>query len=239
MTTSLAAEFSHPLHAAGMTIARRSRLGKPDRLADSSPWNWSASMAGLTGSPDRAGGRAGESFLPFSAPGVIGGAVIQAARRSAGLTRRRLARMLTVRSRTVRRWENGTCPLFSVRYDELCRLATALDQAGATVGSDAVELVLASRCDLLVTGMLRGSEDYAEVPPIDEDSDEGEAARSLLRWALTGDVPERYRPCPPTGPLLTVPDRVAFTSVARHLIAGSHGDQLAHYGAALAAVAKG
>jgi hypothetical protein len=54
-----------------------------------------------------------------------------------------------------------------------------------------------SRCDLLIAGILRGSEDYAEMPPTDEDA-AGEAARSLLRWALTGQVPDKYNPYVPT-----------------------------------------
>ena len=54
------------------------------------------------------------------------------------------------------------------------------------MGQELGELLLASRCDLLLTGMLHGFEDYAEVPPIDEDGTEAETARELLRWALAG-----------------------------------------------------
>jgi transcriptional regulator with XRE-family HTH domain len=239
MTASLAAEFSHPLHATGMNVARRPRPGTPERDTHSSPRNWRATMAALTRSPDRIEGQAGEAFPPLSPPGVIGGAVIQAARRSAGLTRRRLARMLTISSSTVRNWEDGSCPLFCVRYDELCHLAAVLDRAGATVGCDVGELMLVSRSDLMMTGMLRGFEDYAEVPPVDEDGADGEAARNLLRWALTGAVPDRYRPFAPAGPLLTRQDRLTFITIARDLNAGSHGDRLASYGAALAALTLG
>ena len=139
----------------------------------------------------------------------------------------------------MRRWEDGTCPLVLCPYDGLCRLAAALDQAGAKTRCDVAELVLASQCDLLVTGMLHGTEDYAEVPPVDEDSAEGEAARNLLRWALAGVLPERYRPFAPARPLLAAQDLAAFTAVARQLNAGSHGGQLASYGHALTAIIAG
>ena len=132
MTTSLVAEFSHPLRAT--IIGRRSYPARSERVTGNVLRNWRNLMAAFTGSLDRSGNRAGESFLPVSPPGVIGGAVIKAARRSAGLSRRRLARMLTISPGTVRGWENGTYPLFSVSYDQLRHLASALDEADAKVG---------------------------------------------------------------------------------------------------------
>ena len=110
--------------------------------------------------------------------------------------------MLTISPGAVRGWEDGTDPLFSVSYDQLRHLASALDEADAKVGHEIGDLVLASQCDLLMTGMLREFEDYAEVPPVDLDGAESEAARDLLRWALGGIVPERYRPWAPSGRLL-------------------------------------
>ena len=174
----------------------------------------------------------GEITFPVSSPGVIGGAVVKAARRSAALSGPDLARMLKVSPLTVRAWENGVRPLFGVRYDRLCQVAAALRKAGARVGHDAGELVLASQCDLLVAGMLHGFEDYAEVPPVDDDA-EGEAARGLLRWALTGVVPNRYSAYTFPRPLLARPDVILFAAAARDLQAGSHGSDLASYGAAL------
>jgi transcriptional regulator with XRE-family HTH domain len=179
---------------------------------------------------------AGELTLAASAPGVIGGAIIRAARRSADLSRQDLARMLTADPIAVRDCENGVLPLFSVSYHQLCQLADVLHQAGARVGHDKDEFLLASQCDLLIAGILRGFEDYAEVPPIDEEV-AGEAARSLLRWALTGQVPDRYRPYVPAGRLLTGTDASLFADVVRDLKTGSHGDDLASYGTALAALA--
>jgi hypothetical protein len=123
--------------------------------------------------------------------------------------------------------------LFCVPYRDLCRLAAAFNQAQAKMPCDVAELVLASQCDLLLTGMLQGFEDYAEIPPIDEDSAEGETARDLLRWALANVLPERYRLFAPARPLLAGQDLIAFTAVARELSSGAHSDQLASYGRAL------
>jgi transcriptional regulator with XRE-family HTH domain len=105
-----------------------------------------------------------------SPPGVIGGAVINAALRSANLTRRQLARMLAVTPATVRGWENGTIPLFAVSYTQIRQLADALGQSGTRAIPLLTELIIASQCDLLITRMLDGTEDYAEPPPIDEDT---------------------------------------------------------------------
>lgn len=235
MTASLVAEFGQPMDTARVSIARRSR-DTVGRHGGSAHCGLGKLMAALTRLPDRAQVQPGEDFLPASPPGVIGGAVVQTARKSARISHRKLARMLAVSPGAMRRWEDGTCPLFCVPYEGLFRLAAALDQAGAKTRCDVAELALASQCDLLVTGMLHGTEDYAEVPPVDEDSAEGEAARDLLRWALAGVLPGRYRPFATARPLLAAEDLAAFTAVARELSAGSHGSQIASYGRVLAAL---
>jgi transcriptional regulator with XRE-family HTH domain len=175
---------------------------------------------------------ADRSGLPASPPGAIGGAIITAARRSAGLTRRALARRLAVPPATMRPWESGACPLYCVGYDQLRQLAAALDPAGTQAVPALEDLLLASQCDLLVAGMLGGFEDYTEVPPVDHETD-GQASRSLLRWALTGDVPERYRRHAPARPLLARRDAAAFAALARGLADGAAGPELSSYGAAL------
>ena len=175
-------------------------------------------------------------FVPASPPGAIGGAVIKASRRSSGLSRRQLTREMTVSTAAVRSWENGTYPLFCMSYDQLRRLAAALNQGHAGAMCDLGDLILASQCDLLVTGMLRGFEDYAEIPPIDEPTDESEHARDLLRWALTGIVPGKYRPRGAANPLLARQDFFALTAIARDLNSGSRGSQLSSYGAAFASL---
>ena len=196
----------------------------------------SAPMTTPTRCSDKIRHLAADKFVPASPPGAIGGALIKASRRSAGLSRRQLAREMTASQATVRSWENGTSPLFCMSYDQLRRLAAALDQGHGLAPSGLGELLLASQCDLLLTGMLRGFEDYAEVPPIDEPSEEGEHARDLLRWALTGIVPGKYRPRGAANPLLARQDFFALTAIARDLNSGSHGSQLSSYGVAFASL---
>lgn len=185
--------------------------------------------------------RAAHGVMPVSgaAPtsGVIGGAVIQAARRSAHLTRPSLARRLNVSAATVRAWENGTMPLFCVPYGQLHQIADALKLAGAQVGQTLGELLSASQCDVLLAGMLHGFEDYAEVPPIETHSTDGEAACELLRWALVGTPPNRYRQYVSPRPLLDNEDIDLVTATARDLLAGSHGRDLVSYGRVLIALA--
>src|SRR5579871_1006329 len=171
-------------------------------------------------------------------PGVIGAAVVQAARRSAHLTRQRLARQLNVSVTTVRSWESGTIPLFAVHYGQLKQLAQTLDRAGAQGGTELGDLLLASRCDLLLTGMLNGFEDYAEVPPIEENGAEAESARSLLRWALAGQVPDRYRQHAPPRRLLDKKHIDLIAAIAHDLQAESHGADLVDFGRVLVAVAN-
>ena len=238
MTASLA-EFGHPVQTKRADMARSGCTASSGHLGALALRDWEGFLTSLSRLPSPVGVKAAETLHPVSAPGVIGGAIVRAARKSARMSRRKLAKMLTISPDTVRRWEDGTCPLFCVAYADLCRLAAAMDEAGAKVRCDVAGLVLASQCDLLVTGILQGFEDYAEVPPVDEDSTEGEAARDLLRWALAGVLPERYRPFAPARPLLAAEDVAAFTAVARELSAGSQGDQLASYGRALTALKMG
>jgi DNA-binding transcriptional regulator YiaG len=185
------------------------------------------------------GGRTGNAdYCPASPPGVIGGAIIRAARRSAHMALRQLARSLGVKRATVRGWENGTSPLFCLPHGQLRQLAAALRDAGAQVGQDLGELLLASQCDLLITAMLRGFEDYAEVPPIDEESPEADAARALLGWALTGTVPDRFRSYVRATPLISGPDAGRFAALTRALKAGDSGLDLISFGIALMALTE-
>jgi transcriptional regulator with XRE-family HTH domain len=171
--------------------------------------------------------------LPLPQPGVIGAAALKAARRSARMTRRRLARVAGVSLATVRAWENGTCPLYCVDYQQLRQLADVFAARGTCVGVDVAELALVSQCDLLIAGMLDGFEDYAEVPPIEEPGQRGDLAREFVRWALGGIIPDRLLGVADRGPLLTPADAAAITSLARDLQAGVAGPELATFGAAL------
>ena len=198
-------------------------------------WVWTSevSVYNPVAVMDWPGGIGGSGYWPTSPPGVIGGAIIRAARRSASLTTRQLARTLCVGPATVRSWQNGTPPLFCLPHGQLRQLAVVLRDAGAQVGHDLRELLLASQCDLLVTGMLRGFEDYAEVPPIDEEGPEADAASALLRWALIGTVPRPYHPYASGAPLMSKPDAKQFVALALGLNAGHNGPGLIPFGAAL------
>lgn len=185
--------------------------------------------------PGRSAASTGRASLPIAPAGVIGGAVLTAMRRSASISRRTLARRLGTSRATVQAWETGTLPFYRVSYHQFRDLAGVLRQMGAQPLPDPADLVLASQCDLLVAGMLGDCEDYAEVPPIDHDS-AGHAARGLLRWALTGDVPPAYAHAQ-SGPLLASRDIAAFTAVACDVADGLAGAELTGYGTALLALA--
>jgi hypothetical protein len=144
----------------------------------------------------------------------------------------------TARRATVRGWQNGTSPLFCLPHGQLRQLAAALRDAGAQVGQDLGELLLALHCDLLITGMLRGFEDYAEVPPIDEEGPEADAAQALLSWALTSAVPERFRSYVRATHLMSRPDVGRFAALARGLKAGDSGLDLIPFGVALVALTQ-
>ncbi len=180
---------------------------------------------------------ADDAYVPVTPPGVIGGAVIHALRSSAGLTRRTLARTLTVTPATVRCWENGTIPLFAVPYDQIKQLAAALSQPG-TQTSLLTELLIASQCDLLITRMLNGTEDYAEPPPIDEDTPEGAIARTFIRWALTSTIPARYEGRARPGPLIDHHANHELADLGRQLAAGEYGPSLVSFGIAVTGIAS-
>jgi DNA-binding transcriptional regulator YiaG len=235
MTATVIAGSFNPLHPKQI---KSHFLNAPSRRA-SSPRrpSWRASMTTPTRSSDRIQLLASGDHVPASPPGAIGGAVIKARRRPSGLSRRQFAREMTVRPAAVRSWENGTHPLYCMSYDQLRRLAAALNKGHGPTACDLNELLLASQCDLLVTGMLRGFENYAEVPPIDEPGSKGELARDLLRWALTGIAPSTYRPALRSRPLLAEQDVIVLTAVADDLSSGLHGNQLASFGTTLTSLA--
>jgi hypothetical protein len=95
----------------------------------------------------------------------------------------------------------------------------------------------AGQCDLLLTGMLNGFEDYAEVPPIEEPGPRGDRAREFVRWALAGIVPDRFLGLAGRRPLLAPADAAAIRSVAHDLHAGTAEPELAAFGATLLTLA--
>lgn len=171
-------------------------------------------------------------------PGPIGAALIRATRRSARLSQRGLTQRLAAPGSIVRGWEAASTPLFCTDFGLLRRLAAALSPADRDGRQVLHTLLLASQCDLLLTGMLRGFEDYAEVPPIDEDTTDGETTRGLLRWALTGTVPPLYKLHAPTGRLLALEDVTRIRGVALLVQAGAQGADLKVFGYTLAMLTK-
>jgi transcriptional regulator with XRE-family HTH domain len=236
MTTFDSALPHHRPSPARASAARRP--SHPQRGRWTAPASQASHVPAAAGSGDDGKAPATRDWgrLPAPPPGVIGAAVIKTARRSAGLSLRSFARQIGISPATLRAWETGTCPLYAVRYDQLSQAASVLGQAGAVVGRDVGELVVAGQCDLLITGMLLGFEDYAEVPPVDHGTN-GTTARSLLRWALTGQAPEQYSAYTTPGPLLAAQDIASFMAIAENLREGVHGTDLASYGTALTALA--
>lgn len=126
-------------------------------------------------------------------PGVIGSAVMAAARRAAGLTRSDLARSLGVGPDVVRAWESGRVPLFCVPFTKLRHLARVISPGDVESGAVLNYLLMAARLDLLVSEMLAGSADYAELPAIGAGTMESVVTRELLAWGFHGVVPDCYR----------------------------------------------
>jgi DNA-binding transcriptional regulator YiaG len=120
----------------------------------------------------------------------VAGVVLQAARRSAGLSERGLADAVHLDENTVRAWEDGTEPLASAPISQLDNLIDTLRAAGANpdlvadidaaAWSDVVLAAMADREDTscLLADPLACTRNFAE----------------LLDWASTGNIPARYSP---------------------------------------------
>jgi transcriptional regulator with XRE-family HTH domain len=141
----------------------------------------------------------------------VAGAVLQAARLSANLTKNGLAAATGVTRNTIRSWENGSSPLASVPAPDVQRLETALGDYGASQHLVA-DLTAAAWCDLIITA----TNDDEDISCLLADPITGEHAfRELLTWSLTGHTPARYRRYFAPSPLITSPILVdrAFHSV--------------------------
>jgi transcriptional regulator with XRE-family HTH domain len=164
--------------------------------------------------------------------GVIGGAVVTGLRRSTGLSRRALGRRLGLSRTEIRRWESGTTPLYCVPYICLARLAETVAQPGTGPGV-LDDLLLAAQCDHLIASLLHGEEDFADIPPIDQDTAEGDAARALLQWAIRGHAPARFQHLAASSPLLAAPAARRLASTAGELADRSVDPDITAYGRAL------
>jgi hypothetical protein len=219
MTTTGA--FAHSFSVADSGRSARRRLGALSSIGASllpQTWRHAAKTADTCGTP----------------PGPIGAAVIKASRRGVRLSQRGLAQRLAVPISTVASWEAGSSPLYCTDFGQLRQLAAVLTPADGDERQVLHTLLLASQCDLLLTGMLRGFEDYAEIPPIDENTADGETTRGLLRWALTGIVPALYSMHSPAGRLLTEEDVTKIRAMGQLVEAGAHGSELKVFGSTLA-----
>jgi transcriptional regulator with XRE-family HTH domain len=179
----------------------------------------------------------GSTRLP--ARGVIAGAVLAAARRTAALTQEDFAAATGVAVDTVKRWENGQRPLGRVRAADLARIQRQLRALGGRpallsrlhAAIDADEFTgqaAAGDCSLLA----------AEVTT--------RPWSSLIAWAMTGEPPAEARDAAPRRPLLAMGERHAiFTSIREAAEASPTGDagallrHQAYYLAAMDASSEG
>jgi transcriptional regulator with XRE-family HTH domain len=153
------------------------------------------------------------------AKGVIAGAVLAAARHTAGLTQEDFAEATGVALDTVKRWENGQRPLGRVRAADLSRIQRQLRMLGGRpvllgrlhAAIDADEFIAqaaAGDCNLLA----------AEVTT--------RPWSSLVAWALTGEPPAEARNTAQRRPLLGAGERHAiFTSIREAATISPTGDR--------------
>jgi hypothetical protein len=174
------------------------RVGAPDEPGRGAP-RPGAGDCEVTGSV--AASRYGEKVGEHAAlGGAVAGAVLRAARLSAGSSEMLLATAAGVEEAAVRAWEDGTDPLASVPVPQVGRLKAALRAAGAEPRLVA-DLDAATWCDLVILAITAGEDAVCLLadPLVRE-----EAFADLLTWSLAGRVPARYRPYYTPGPL--VPD---------------------------------
>ena len=123
-------------------------------------------------------------------PGVVAGAVLRAARLSAGMTEARLAMAANLPLNDVRGWEEGSSLLAAVPLSEIERLQAALREAGAEPRLVA-DFAAAAWCDLVVVAMINDEDTTCLMAdPLSRDVAFGE----LLLWSLAGHIPPRYQP---------------------------------------------
>jgi transcriptional regulator with XRE-family HTH domain len=123
-------------------------------------------------------------------PGIVAGAVLRSARRSAGLSAPLLASTIDVDETTITSWEAGSEPLASVSSPVIERLGAALRRMGAQPALVA-DLLIAAWCDLVLGAIDEGDDASCLLAdPLARDS----AFSELLAWAMTGQPPARHRP---------------------------------------------
>ena len=125
-------------------------------------------------------------FLPV----MVAGAVLRAARLSAGMTEARLAIAADLPLKAIREWEQGSSLMAAVPLPEVERLQAALRRAGAEPRVVA-DFAAAAWCDLVVAAMINDEDTTCLMAdPLSRDVAFGE----LLLWSLAGHIPPRYQP---------------------------------------------
>ena len=123
-------------------------------------------------------------------PGVVAGAVLGAARLSAGMSKAELAIAAALPLKAIRDWEEGSSLLAAVPLPQVERLQAALRKAGAEPRLVA-DFAAAAWCDLVVVAMINDEDTTCLMAdPLSRDVSFGE----LLLWSLAGHIPPRYRP---------------------------------------------
>jgi transcriptional regulator with XRE-family HTH domain len=131
-------------------------------------------------------------------PGIVAGAVLRSARRSAGLSAALLAAAIDADETTITLWEGGSEPLASVSNPVIERLAVTLRRMGAQPVLVA-DLFVAAWCDLVLGAIDEGDDARCLLAdPLARDN----AFSELLAWAMTGQPPARHRPYASAGQLL-------------------------------------
>ena len=144
-------------------------------------------------------------------PGVVAGAVLRAARLSAGLSAAQLAARADTDEVTVRAWEDGSKSLAFAPYSQVEQLKTALRAAGSDPRLVA-DLDAAAWCDLVV-GALADASDVTCLLADPVACEDG--FRELLAWSLTGKVPSRYSPYAEARPLVDAADATLAAGVVQ------------------------
>jgi transcriptional regulator with XRE-family HTH domain len=148
-------------------------------------------------------------------PGAVSGAVLRAARLSAGVSEAVLASAAGVTEAAIRGWEDGSRALATERYSRVEQLERALRvvEADARLVAD---LAPAAWCDLVLAALMSDGEgDLASL--LADPLAAGEAFGELFAWAVDGRVPVRSRPFVVDGALIVFP-RVALTAVVLKLV---------------------
>jgi transcriptional regulator with XRE-family HTH domain len=143
-----------------------------------------------------------------AARGVVAGAVLAAARRSAGLTQEDFAEAAGLSVDTVKRWENGQRPLGNVRAADLARVQRCLRGLGGRP-SLLARLPAAIDADAFTCSAMAGDcgQLAAEVTT--------RPWSALIAWAVKGDPPAEARGVAPSRPLLAPAERQVFLASLR------------------------